>query len=378
MKTYLQFIKENASYLTEPLDPEFSTEIVGISHDDFNRIFREYKEKIEEYFESIANQLGLELDINEYDTDRPLRYNFKKGNKTITFKLIIDSLFNSKILNISMVYSSPTRTVSFSDKSVGYIKEFLIDMFDINENQQYLTEPYDPEFEPHIQLLHKDNPDNFLNKLYEQMNHLADKMNIKLDIIEPKDYIDPEIIKVFRFTYNKEVCDILLCRHILKHMGNRVSYKTRSTVRVSDMRYSTFSCMKHIEGYLDIMLFKNYENQQYLTEPFDPDFDLGYIGPIKGIEEYKKKLISMLELFCNNKNLKFKIENKDKSLEFTISEHNISAKIKFVESHFTENLYSINNITEGTLLMDTEDEDGMIVIESFEQLEEEINNFLDL
>ena len=128
--------------------------------------------------------------------------------------------------------------------------------------------------------------------------------------------------------------------------------------------------IKHFELNVD-------ENQSYLTEPFDPEFEFYYVGSFDGIDEHKKRILSMLDMFCKNnkliltiKNNNIKINNSGSSIIFDICPGSYPRiDFKFHEKYFTDEV-------EGTLLMDTEDEDGWIVIDNFEQLEEEINNYL--
>ena len=84
MLKYIQYIKENQHYLTDPWDPEFS---LNYKFDSMKKTINTIKEKIEE----VAKKLNLNVEINE--TRNELEFYFSTEYSSIEpYYLYIDGI----------------------------------------------------------------------------------------------------------------------------------------------------------------------------------------------------------------------------------------------------------------------------------------------
>ena len=241
MKNYAQFIKENQSYLTEPYDPEMS-----IYMD-----LRPDVERILEGLKRLGKRLGLKVNPIEYSDESIYQVYFIHGEGSKPEDMFIVDLIITN--QICVKYLNGKNFLTLRD-----LEERLIEEFDLSvkENQQYLTEPYDPEFELSFDIR------PMLNRITEKMKELGDRLGLK------------SVIK------NHENSNGIFYNNPPDN-----HYQTLFTVEVlfgvlqvrDETMHKKYNTIEEVEERLkDIYNLKTNENQQYLTEPYDPEMSVSY------------------------------------------------------------------------------------------------------
>jgi len=219
-------------------------------------------------------------------------------------------------------------------------KQFIL------ENRQYLTDPYDPEFE----LSYKLDIENYLKSVDDMMLTLADKLHINLIFPSLKHYGD-SVIRVYRF-HN----DSTFTSSEFKLCYNNLTYKIEAEP-------NSYKTIEDVEKYLKYVFNLTNENKQYLTEPVDSDMELSI-----DITNQMKLVKSQIESLSN----KYKFDYDFINPELLIMMDNISINFEWRFSEIKDELFlkfgSVYNANTDKLI-DTNLKDKIIhTIRDFENI----------
>ena len=188
---YLRTYNENISYLTEPLDTEFETKIVDGTYDECY----DFINNLGLQLKSLADKLGCDFDfkykpINIKQHRESEFVIFEKNDEELEIRIKIISKDNDKF-NISVFTEVFERTdfgtmdrYEINFYTIVDIEHRLRRILKINENQQYLTEPLDPDMD----LIFEGDEheyNEFVETLKGQLKNIVKKYNLQFDITHP-------------------------------------------------------------------------------------------------------------------------------------------------------------------------------------------------
>ena len=279
---------ENQQYLTDPYDPEEPAQLKGTRT-------RKNIGIMDEKMNKLSKKLGLKLsmyDVEEKNVKYKRRYEFSKAG-TLFHTFDID-LYHSRINapgRDNVLYFIPkggTKTYRTMEDIESILSKYF--ELDTNENQQYLTDPYDPE-SPVFYELH--GVEKYL-QLYKNMKNLANHLGIELD-----EKFDPNITEYFQFINTNNN----------RHYKFYIRYDLHDLHLKDEDGETSYTTIEDVKKTLvEELWLKTNENQQYLTEPYDPEAE---VSMKNDAEEKQDLIIIRLEGLAKKLNLKTNISFKN-------------------------------------------------------------------
>ena len=303
---YLRTYNENASYLTEPIDPEFVTTMKEVEYNP--QELKEYFKSLKLQLESLANKLNLNFryDLDENMADEPVLDTcrslcvFTKQKRKFLIKSLkyVQLYIKYKRVKLSndeeyvYIYVYVMNDANHPINNIEDIEEYLKREFKVNENASYLTEPFDPEFDTKIEN-QKIDYNKFTDDLESHLQYISDKLGVNIEGLGdryqlhtiPMSVSQPDkYTNVYKFKHGPNECEIELEIHYY-------NWGDTCYIKLHAKRGEVFYDITEVEDYLRVHLFPSNENASYLTEPLDPEFST--TGRNLSPEEYEKHYDSL-------------------------------------------------------------------------------------
>ena len=335
MISYKQFILENQQYLTDPYDSEMSL--------DYDLNITELHNKIKKGLENLSKKLGLEVYTIISDNDSDVVFQ-KEG-------------FYNYVLTICWdyrhIYVKDKQGFSHFYKTLEDVENELINHFKLNtnENQQYLTDPYDPEAEVYYEL---DGIKKY-HQLYKNMESLSNYLGLTLmDVMDSRlkeyfKFINPSNNKEYRFYIRFDLSDIHL-----KDESGETNYTTLDDVKKK--------LVKELK-------LKINENQRYLTDPYDPDNSSTMRYNNKNNKTLLEYFNKHMKSISTKLNIKIEIMERDSvyiPAVYKFYKKDLTKQIDFKLSNLGSDLYYITDYTD------------IRTYNTFGEIEEKIKEELDI